>query len=101
MSSGADGDLQIELGTEVTGDAGYDNQSLGMPSVEEHEQVVGDFEPVGLEELDARAALLHRVDVKYLVEWSTFSALCERLRDDHQVLEIDHRRVFGYARESS
>ena len=54
------------------------------------------FDPVSLEELDERAALLKRVDNKYAVEREHFEELLERLRDDHQVLEIDGRRMFGY-----
>lgn len=54
------------------------------------------FDPVSLEELDERAALLRRVDNKYAVEREAFERLLERLRGDHQVLEIDGRRMFGY-----
>jgi hypothetical protein len=60
-----------------------------------HELVEG-FDPVTLKELDERAALLRRVDNKYAVERGRFSELLERLRDDHQALEIDGRRVFEY-----
>ena len=60
-----------------------------------HELVDG-FDPVTLEELDERAALLRRVDNKYGVERARFEELLERLRDDHQVLEIDGGRVFEY-----
>jgi VTC domain len=57
---------------------------------------VAGFDPVSLEELDARAALLRRVDNKYAIERDQFDRLLERLRDDHQVLEIDGRRMFSY-----
>jgi VTC domain-containing protein len=60
------------------------------------DQITSAFRPVSLQELDDRASLLHRVDVKYLVSWDTFAALSERLRDDHQMLEIDGRRMFRY-----
>jgi hypothetical protein len=60
------------------------------------EELVEQFEPVSLEQLDKRAALLRRVDNKYAVEREHFVALLERLRSDHQVLEIDGRREFGY-----
>ena len=60
------------------------------------EDLVTGFDPVSLEELDERAALLRRVDNKYAVEREAFSRLLERLREDHQVLEIDGRREFGY-----
>lgn len=60
-----------------------------------HELVEG-FDPVTLKELDERAALLRRVDNKYAVERDRFAELLERLREDHQALEIDGRRVFEY-----
>jgi hypothetical protein len=59
-------------------------------------ELVERFDPVSLEELDERAALLRRVDHKYAIERERFAGLLERLRDDHQVLEIDGRRAFGY-----
>ncbi|HET6870454.1 MAG TPA: polyphosphate polymerase domain-containing protein [Solirubrobacteraceae bacterium] len=59
-------------------------------------ELVERFDPVTLEELDERAALLRRVDHKYAVEPDQFARLLERLRDDHQVLEIDGQRAFGY-----
>ena len=52
--------------------------------------------PVLLPQLDERASLLRRVDNKYAVEWSRFLELIDRLRSDHDVLEIDGRREFGY-----
>jgi VTC domain-containing protein len=61
-----------------------------------NQELVDGFDPVSLDELDERAALLRRVDNKYAVERERFAKLLERLRDDHQVLEIDGRRVFAY-----
>jgi hypothetical protein len=63
---------------------------------EEVEEAVAGFDVVSLAELDERAALLRRVDNKYAVERSRFLELLDRLRADHQVLEIDGRRVFAY-----
>jgi hypothetical protein len=54
------------------------------------------FAPITLDEMNTRAALLSRVDKKYVVDASTFSALAERLEDDFLVLEIDGRRLFTY-----
>lgn len=51
---------------------------------------------MSLSQLDERAALLRRVDRKYALERDVFRALADRLRDDHEVLEIGDRRVFGY-----
>jgi hypothetical protein len=52
--------------------------------------------PVSLEELNAGAALLSRVDAKYIVDAATFAAFVERLADRARVLEIDGRRLFTY-----
>jgi hypothetical protein len=52
--------------------------------------------PVSLERLDERAALLRRVDRKYVVEPEPLARLIERLGADHDVLEIDGRREFAY-----
>ena len=54
------------------------------------------FAPIGLDELNARAAMLSRVDNKYIIDAPTVSALFERLEDDFLVLEIDGRRLFTY-----
>jgi len=50
-------------------------------------------DPIELDELDA---LQDRVDVKYVIEMDTFTALTEELRETHRVLEIDGRREFTY-----
>jgi hypothetical protein len=55
------------------------------------------FGGVSLEELDERAALLRRIDIKYALARGAFEELLGRLGDDHEVLEIDERRVFGYS----
>ena len=52
--------------------------------------------PISLEQLDERAALLRRVDNKYVADREQLTQLLERLADDHDVLGIDGRRVFGY-----
>jgi VTC domain len=51
---------------------------------------------VSLAELDERAALLKRVDVKYVVTPDQLDGLIDALRDDHDVLEIDGLRRFPY-----
>jgi hypothetical protein len=58
--------------------------------------VVDRLAPVSLRDLDERAALLRRIDHKYVLDRDVFEALVARLSDDHDVLEIDGRRVFGY-----
>jgi hypothetical protein len=60
------------------------------------EDLLSALRPISLSALDERAALLRRVDHKYVAERDTLAALIERLGDDHDVLEIDGRRVFAY-----
>jgi hypothetical protein len=52
--------------------------------------------PVSLPELNAAAALLHRVDRKYLVPLGDARTLVERLAASHRVLEIEGRRSTSY-----
>ena len=51
---------------------------------------------ISLETLDERAALLRRVDRKYVIDHGSLERVIERLGEDHDVLEIDGERVFGY-----
>jgi hypothetical protein len=57
---------------------------------------VDQLKPISLDELDRRAALLRRVDTKYVVETGMLDELLERLPEAHDVLEIDGRREFAY-----
>ncbi|MBV8430643.1 MAG: hypothetical protein JO244_05740, partial [Solirubrobacterales bacterium] len=59
--------------------------------------LLGELDPVSLDELDARAALLRRVDNKYALPVADFERLARQLKSDHQVLEIDGRRRFRYS----
>ena len=54
------------------------------------------FPAIGLERLDAGAALRDRVDVKYVIPLAAFAALADRLLATHTALEIDGRRAFAY-----
>ena len=54
------------------------------------------LEPIGLEALDAAAALRTRVDRKYLLPTADLPDLLDALRDTHAALEIDGRRWFHY-----
>ena len=54
------------------------------------------FEPIGLEALDAQAALQQRVDQKYLVAPADLEPLLERLLPGFVALEIDGRRQSLY-----
>jgi VTC domain-containing protein len=57
---------------------------------------VGSLGTVSLEELESRAALLRRVDRKYLLDAERLDELLGRLCGDHDVLEIDGERTFAY-----
>jgi hypothetical protein len=54
------------------------------------------LEPVGLEELDAAAALRRRFDTKYLMPREAAGELLERLSATHRVLDIGGLRAFEY-----
>jgi hypothetical protein len=54
------------------------------------------FDPIGLAELDARAALQNRVDVKYVVDADRLEGLLAGLLPTHRALDIDGRRLFAY-----
>lgn len=54
------------------------------------------FDPIGLDELVADAALLTRVDRKYVLPRSDVAALAQALPHEVRVLEIAGRRDFGY-----
>ena len=58
--------------------------------------LLAEFDAISLDALDERAALLRRVDNKYAVAQSDFAELTRRLRQDHQALEIEGRRLFEY-----
>jgi hypothetical protein len=54
------------------------------------------FEPLSLDDLNARAALLTRVDRKYIVDRWTLDAFAGAIARDFVILEIETRRVFTY-----
>jgi hypothetical protein len=60
------------------------------------EALVSRLRPASLESIDERASLQRREDNKYLVPLDRLETLMGALRDDHDVLEIDGRRIFEY-----
>ena len=60
------------------------------------EQARDAMDALTLEDVNARAGLLERQDVKYLLNEQQAAQLLHRLTDSHQVLQIDGRRAFGY-----
>lgn len=61
----------------------------------------GDLRPISLEELNAAASLLTRVDRKYLVPAHVAQGLVQALAPRARVLEIEGTRSFSYARPTS
>ncbi len=57
---------------------------------------LGSLRGISLEALDERAALLRRVDNKYLLQRDQLLGLLGHAVDDHDVLEIDGHRRFAY-----
>ena len=83
----------------MTAVAGHEAGSLVSlsPTAEEVFSVVGALPAVDLPTLDAGAALLTRVDRKYVVPLATFERLVGALGAEWSVLEIDGSRLFGYS----
>ena len=67
------------------------------PTADRVSSVVRNLPAVDLPSLDAGAALLTRVDRKYVVPLATFERLVRTLGDDWSALEISGSRLFGYS----
>lgn len=59
-------------------------------------QLVGRFSSIGLEQLNAKASMLERLDNKYVVRKTELRGALALLAADFDVLEIDGRRDFTY-----
>ena len=57
---------------------------------------LGDLAPIGLDQLNARAALQTRVDRKYLISPVDLERVIDRVADRTHILEIEGRRLFSY-----
>ncbi len=60
-------------------------------------QALNGFDPISLDALNAKAAMLERLDNKYIVPASRLRVALGLFRDAFEVLEIDGRRAFTYA----
>jgi hypothetical protein len=58
--------------------------------------LTGAFEPISLEALNAKAAMLERLDNKYVVRGEVLRRALHRFGEIFDVLEIDGRRAFTY-----
>ncbi|MEU8660882.1 polyphosphate polymerase domain-containing protein [Actinoplanes philippinensis] len=54
------------------------------------------FAPIGLDELVGEAALLTRLDRKYVLPAEALPDLLDRMPYEVRALQIDHQRTFGY-----
>ena len=54
------------------------------------------FAPIDLQLLNDKAAMLARIDNKYVIPRSVMDQIAPALADIYDVLEIDHRRAFTY-----
>lgn len=60
------------------------------------DSLVAAFRPIGLDALNAKAAMLERLDNKYIVTADTLAEALADLSEDFDVLEIDGQRTFSY-----
>lgn len=60
------------------------------------EAMLGDFAPIGLDALNAKAAMLERLDHKYVLRAAVLGEAMPALRAEFDVLEIGGRRSFTY-----
>jgi hypothetical protein len=83
----------------VTAAIGVEAGRMGPASAtsEQVARAVSSLPAIGLHALDAGAALLTRVDRKYVVPVATFERLVLALDTSWTALEIDGRRLFGYS----
>ncbi|WP_108816762.1 polyphosphate polymerase domain-containing protein [Loktanella sp. Alg231-35] len=60
-------------------------------------KTLADFETIGLAELNSKAAMLERLDNKYILPATAFRPALARFAAHFDVLEIDEKRAFTYA----
>jgi hypothetical protein len=58
--------------------------------------LLNEFNPIGLEEVNEKAALISRVDKKYVIGPHQLPAILQHLKQTHQILEINNHRVSNY-----
>ena len=54
------------------------------------------FKSITLNQLNATASFLKRIDRKFLLNSKQFSTILDELKDNFNVLEIDGKKVFNY-----
>lgn len=58
--------------------------------------VLGGFNSISLDQLNAKAAMLTRLDNKYIITLDVVAKAMKQWEQLYDVLEIDHQRVFNY-----
>jgi hypothetical protein len=66
------------------------------PTIDHSPRLFGDFSPISLAALNAKAAMLERLDNKYVVRESVLREALAELTKHFDVLEIDGKRAFTY-----
>jgi hypothetical protein len=67
-----------------------------MSTDDRPESLFAGFQPLGLDALNAKAAMLERLDNKYVVRAPVLAAAADAFAAHFDVLEIDGRRAFTY-----
>ncbi len=62
----------------------------------EADQLLQAFESISLDDTNASASLLRRVDTKYVIRPDQLSDVLMQWRHTHRILEIEGRRIFHY-----
>jgi hypothetical protein len=65
-------------------------------SANTHDWLEGQFDPIDLKSLNAKAAMLERLDNKYVVNAAVLHSATPELANHFDILEIDGRRAFTY-----
>ena len=60
-------------------------------------RTLSDFDPISLEQLNAKAEMMARLDNKYIMTLEKLDRALQALKDDFEVLDINGTRAFSYA----
>jgi len=69
-----------------------------MPSEQLH-NIIKEFDPIGLEEMDSGTKLMNRVDTKFVLSLNQFIEVLPHLKDEYRILEIKGVRFPSYESE--
>ena len=66
------------------------------PLVESLKTIIDGFEPISLEEINRQAALMFRVDTKFVLSIDRLASLLPIWKDTHRVLQVGDTRLANY-----